>query len=87
MDLTAPQMKRAYEKLIDDYRTEGYGICDLSGDMEQAVRCCDLFYGDQGMLSEKAAEAGKRVYLQDYGCDDTDHLREFLDEKQAEEQS
>ncbi|MBR3516835.1 MAG: LicD family protein [Lachnospiraceae bacterium] len=87
MDLTAPQMKRAYEKLIDDYRTEGYGICDLSGDMEQAVRCCDLFYGDQGMLSEKAAEAGKRVYLQDYGCDDTDLVLKFIDEKQAEEQS
>ncbi|MBO6298436.1 MAG: LicD family protein [Lachnospiraceae bacterium] len=74
MDQIAPQMKQEYEMLQIQFAEENCGICDLSGDMDHAVKECGLFYGDAGMLSEKTAKAGKKVMLQDYRKSDMDRI-------------
>lgn len=65
-DRIVPELMENYQKLIDEYKASGIGICDESGDLNKAIDSCDMYYGDEGFLSDLFGNSGKPVYIQDY---------------------
>lgn len=59
-----PELWEAYDKLVQDYRTEGWGIYDDSGDVDRAVVVSDAYYGDDSSVALLAQERGKPVRIQ-----------------------
>lgn len=59
-----PDLWRAYEKLVQDYRNEGWGIYDDSADMDRAVILSDAYYGDVSSVVKVYQETGKPVMIQ-----------------------
>ncbi len=66
LDEMAPEMIDVYDALIKSADSEQLGIVDVSGKPENAVKICDLFYGDEGLASEMMRQIGKSVFIQDY---------------------
>ena len=62
-----PNFVEEYQRLIDEYKQQNLGICDESGDLERALKVCDLFYGDKGVVESLFEQAGKPVMIQNYG--------------------
>lgn len=54
-----------YEKLVSQYRQEGWGIYDDSADMDRAVVLSDAYYGDRSSVIQVYQQTGKPVMLQD----------------------
>ena len=65
-DRLVPELKKDYEALIEEYRNSGIGELDESGNPETEIEGCDIFYGDESLLSDFFAHTGKPVYIQDY---------------------
>ena len=63
-----PQLWEQYRKLVDEYRTSGWGIYDETPDMDRAVALCDGYYGDPSSVVQLCQETGKPVLLQDPIC-------------------
>lgn len=59
-----PQLWEEYRKLVEEYRTAGWGIYDDTPDMDRAVALCDGYYGDASSVVQLCREAGKPVMLQ-----------------------
>lgn len=59
-----PELWEAYDKLVQDYRAEGWGIYDDSGDVDRAVVVSDAYYGDDSSVALLAQERGKPVRIQ-----------------------
>lgn len=62
-----------YRDLIEEYRREQWGIYDDSPDWERAVRFCDAYYGDAGVMSTRCVRLDKPVLIasadfHQYGC-------------------
>ncbi len=70
LDMLAPDMIKDYEELIASVSGADYCLCDLSGDADRAAECCDLFFGDPGILSKKCSVLGRPVIIQDYKLSD-----------------
>lgn len=47
-----PELKEAYEQLVADYRTGGWGIYDESPEMYRAIQLSDAYYGDPSSVLE-----------------------------------
>lgn len=62
----APQLVQDYHQIIEQYKKEGWGILDDSGDMQRAVVAADAYYGDESGLLQLFRETGKYVMIQDY---------------------
>lgn len=60
-----PELWPEYEKLVVEYRQEGWGIYDDSADMDRAVALSDAYYGDRSSVIQVYQETGKPVMLQD----------------------
>ena len=60
-----PQLWEEYQKIVEEYRREGWGIYDDSADMDRAIALCDGYYGDHSSLVRLCQEAGKPVMIQD----------------------
>ncbi len=60
-----PELWQEYERLVAEYRQEGWGIYDDSADMDRAVLLSDAYYGDHSSLIRVYQETGKPVMLQD----------------------
>jgi hypothetical protein len=45
-----PQLLKNYQRLVDEYRRDGYGIYDDTPDMHRAISMSDAYYGDSGSL-------------------------------------
>ena len=60
-----PQLWVEYQKLVEKYRAEGWGIYDDSAELERAIALCDAYYGDGSSLVQLCQEAGKPVMIQD----------------------
>lgn len=54
-----------YQKLVEWYRKEGWGIYDDTADLDRAIALCDAYYGDHSSLVQLCQEAGKPVMIQD----------------------
>lgn len=59
-----PQLWVEYEKLVRQYREEGWGIYDDSSDMDRAVVLSDAYYGDQSSVVQVYQQTGKSVMIQ-----------------------
>jgi len=59
-----PQLWAEYEKLVQTYRKEGWGIYDDTADMDRAVVLSDAYYGDQSSVVQVYQETGKPVMIQ-----------------------
>ena len=59
-----PQLWQQYEKLVEEYREEGWGIYDDTADLDRAITLCDAYYGDASSIVQLCQTAGKPVMLQ-----------------------
>ncbi len=60
-----PELWPEYEKLVAEYRQEGWGIYDDSADMNRAVALSDAYYGDHSSVVQVYQETGKPIMIQD----------------------
>lgn len=59
-----PQLWVEYEKMVNQYRQEGWGIYDDSSDMDRAVVLSDAYYGDQSSVVQVYQQTGKPMMVQ-----------------------
>ncbi len=59
-----PELWLEYEKLVQEYKKEGWGIYDDSADMERAVILSDAYYGDGSSVVKVYQETGKTIMIQ-----------------------
>ena len=59
-----PQLWAEYEKLVNQYKQEGWGIYDDTSDMDRAVVLSDGYYGDGSSVVQVYQETGKPVMIQ-----------------------
>ena len=60
-----PQLWVEYQKIVEKYRAEGWGIYDDSAELERAIALCDAYYGDHSSLVQLCREIRKPVMIQD----------------------
>lgn len=60
-----PQLWEEYEKLVEEYKTEGWGIYDDSAELDRAIALSDAYYGDHSSLVQLCQSAGMPVMIQD----------------------
>lgn len=60
-----PQLWEEYERIVEEYKEEGWGIYDDTAEMDRAIALCDAYYGDHSSLVRLCQEAGKPVMIQD----------------------
>ncbi|WP_051180062.1 hypothetical protein [Selenomonas ruminantium] len=58
-----PEIGARYQKMIERYRSEGWGIYDDSPDLHRAIAVSDGYYGGESSLVELFQSAGKPVML------------------------
>lgn len=59
-----PQLYREYEKIVERYKEEDFGIYDDSPDMDRALIMADAYYGDSSSLVTLCKEIGKPIMIQ-----------------------
>lgn len=59
-----PELWIEYEKIVNAYRAEGWGIYDDSADMDRAIVLSDAYYGDRSSVVQVYQETGKPVMIQ-----------------------
>ncbi len=64
--LYVPDMLIEYEKLIEEFKTQDWGICDESGNVTRAMMFSDGYYGDEGVIAPTYKRTGKPMMYQDY---------------------
>lgn len=60
-----PQLWMEYEKIVNRYKEENWGIYDDSSDMDRAVALSDAYYGDGSSVVQIYKQTGKKTYIQD----------------------
>ena len=59
-----PQLYEAYEKIVDIYRAEDFGIYDDTADMDRALIMADAYYGDPSSLVTLCKAIGMPIMIQ-----------------------
>lgn len=59
-----PQLKNEYQKMIDEYKKEGWGIYDDTADIDRAVILSDAYYGDYSSVVQLYQQTGKPMMIQ-----------------------
>ena len=59
-----PQLRNEYQKIIDEYKEEGWGIYDDTADVDRAVVLSDAYYGDGSSVVQLCKQTGKPVMIQ-----------------------
>ncbi len=59
-----PQLWKRYNKIVERYREESWGIYDDTPDVHCAVSLCDAYYGDPSSVVQLINERKKMVLLQ-----------------------
>lgn len=54
-----------YKAIVEQYRSEGWGIYDDTPDLHRAIACTDAYFGDGGSLPSLYGMTGKPVVMQD----------------------
>lgn len=52
-----------YDVILKQYRSAGWGVCDESGDKQQALDVCDAYYGASNTLVGKIQGSGKPIMI------------------------
>lgn len=45
-----PELREGYERVVEEYRAQGWGIYDDTADVDRAVILCDGYYGDESSI-------------------------------------
>ncbi|SFG25770.1 hypothetical protein [Oribacterium sp. WCC10] len=59
-----PQLYAAYEKIVERYKSEDFGIYDDTADMDRALVMADAYYGDQSSLVTLCKAIGMPIMIQ-----------------------
>lgn len=59
-----PMLWAEYEKLLIQYKEEGWGIYDDSSDLNRAIAISDAYYGDASSVVQLYQKTGKPVMMQ-----------------------
>lgn len=59
-----PQLGMEYEKLVREYREEGWGIYDDTADVSRAIEISDAYYGDASSVVQMYQKTGKPIMMQ-----------------------
>ena len=60
-----PQLWKGYEKLVQEYRSDGWGIYDDSPDLDRAIIISDGYYGDRSSLVHLYKQINKPILIQE----------------------
>lgn len=60
-----PQLWVEYQKIVDEYRADRWGIYDDSPELDRAIALCDGYYGDHSSLVQLCQDVGKPIMIQD----------------------
>lgn len=60
-----PHLWAAYERMLQKYLDEGWGIYDDTADLDRAIVLCNAYYGDPSSVRRLCEEAGKAIMIQD----------------------
>ena len=76
MDLFQRDVWLEYRKLIEEYRSGGWGILDENEDAAVSAAVSDAYYGDGDVLIQRFREKGKPVMIENVeilkSCDRND---------------
>ena len=59
-----PALWEAYEKMIKQYKEEGWGIYDDTAELDRAIVMSDGYYGDESSVVQLCQKVGKPVMIQ-----------------------
>ena len=59
-----PELFQEYNKIVDNYKKENWGIYDDSPDLYRAIAWCDAYYGDRSSVTMLFTAAQKPVMIQ-----------------------
>ena len=59
-----PDLWNEYEKIVNEYITEKWGIYDDSSDLDRAIILSDAYYGDQSSVVQLYKETKKPIMIQ-----------------------
>lgn len=59
-----PQLWTEYQKLVEKYRADGWGIYDDSPELDRAIALCDAYYGDHSSVVHLCQKAEKPTMIQ-----------------------
>lgn len=60
-----PQLWIEYDKLVKQYKEEGWGIYDDSAELDRAIVISDAYYGDGSSVVQVCQSVNKKVLIQD----------------------
>lgn len=60
-----PSLWTEYEKIVNEFRSENWGIYDDTSDLNRAIAISDGYYGDPSSLVQLYAEVQKPILIQD----------------------
>lgn len=59
-----PYLLKQYERIVEQYKKEGWGIYDDTPDMDRAIVLADAYYGDASSMVQLCHKAGIPVMIQ-----------------------
>ncbi len=59
-----PQLWEEYQRIVEQYRTAGWGIYDDTADVDRAVVLSDAYYGDPSSVVDLYRKTGKPMVMQ-----------------------
>ncbi|WP_207636541.1 hypothetical protein [Desulfitobacterium hafniense] len=62
--VSRPDLLKEYMKMVEAYKSEGWGIYDDTSDLHRAVAWSDAYYGDGSSVTELFKVTGKPLLLQ-----------------------
>jgi hypothetical protein len=59
-----PYLLKEYERLVEQYKKEGWGIYDDTPDLDRAIALADVYYGDESSMVQLCQKVGIPVMIQ-----------------------
>ena len=59
-----PQLLSEYDKIIEQYQSEGWGIYDNTPDVDRAIAISDAYYGTDSSVVNLYEATGKPIMIQ-----------------------
>lgn len=63
LDQVSPELGGQYQQILNDYKSEGWGICDETEKQGCAVENCDAYYGDMTAIMQPFQNNEKPMML------------------------
>ena len=64
IEIMLPDLWEAYQKIVRQYKQEGWGIYDDTADLDRAIAISDAYYGDGSSVVQLCQTAGLPVMIQ-----------------------